>query len=378
MQFSIFGVPFGCTKDMFTWEKIRSTCFINWAILWRSSLVCTLPAIVFVSLFPFSLLHKENRDDVSFFELFLYLALYLVSRFMYYPVLYKVSFQTFDRTFIKAPNNLKFFGAYFWKPLLLSAILSFLLICCLICICVGVWFVLPKNQIASHALMLIVAMPSAFIFVLIVFDHLFIHGGTYGVVFNPANAVAKTLDTQKPNLWERIKLSFPYFFTSWGVGYVVGNCVCLAQLILFAAFLGSIVGIGSIEIDNSWLLGAMLVLWLSIPMVVNYRIAYDVLYKFPYRGVDRLYTTNVAAPKPWSLIFVSTYTLAFATKIALTFSISIITQLLKDDFVLIDGVVYFVAYCVSAIIVDISLIAFGAWGFVPVRKQPCALPGKQE
>ena len=31
MQFSIFGVPFKCTKDMFTWEKVRTTIFINWA-----------------------------------------------------------------------------------------------------------------------------------------------------------------------------------------------------------------------------------------------------------------------------------------------------------------------------------------------------------
>lgn len=53
MQFSIFGVPFRCTKDMFSWEKVKWTFCVGWAQWWRQFLVgylLTIPfAIVAVS-----------------------------------------------------------------------------------------------------------------------------------------------------------------------------------------------------------------------------------------------------------------------------------------------------------------------------------------
>ena len=219
MQLSIFGVPFKCTKDMFTWEKVRSTCFISWAITWRYLLVSMLPGIVFNPILGL----LEHQLGVAYFSVFF--AYMVISILIYcyskYTVLYQISFRTFARKFIKEPDNLKFFSAYFWRPVLLSVALAFLLVICLILLGAGLWFVLPKHQIGSQALMLLFAMPSALVFVLIAFDHAFIHGGTYGVAFQPANDVVETLVTKKPSVLERIKLSFSYFFTSAGAGLLI-------------------------------------------------------------------------------------------------------------------------------------------------------------
>ena len=40
MQFSIFGVPFKCTKDMFTWEKAKWSFFTYWTMGWRVFVLC--------------------------------------------------------------------------------------------------------------------------------------------------------------------------------------------------------------------------------------------------------------------------------------------------------------------------------------------------
>ena len=372
MQLSIFGVPFKCTKDMFTWEKIRTTIFIDWAILWRYYIVSILLGIVF---YPILGLLEKDLGVNYFSALFVYLV---ISCLMYYyskySVLYQVAFRTFARKFIKEPDSRKFFSGYFWKPVLISMVFALLLVFGLVVVGAGLWFVLPKNQIGSQALMLIFAIPSTLICVLLTFDHMFIHGGTYGVVFDPVNAVAETLVTKKPSVWERIKLSFTYFFTSFGAGLLVNYYVLVGVVIFFAICFAAISSI-DLQTQNISQMGSSYVLiGLSIPIaaiyLVNYYITYDALYLFPYRSVDRLYAPNASAPRRWSLKFLSTCVLAFAIKVSLTFALTLFIQFLLDGFVLIDVLVYWVAYIIAAIVVEIGFLAFGAWGFVPVAKQP--------
>lgn len=372
MQFSIFGVPFKCTKDMFTWGKIRTTIFINWAQWWRYSLVSMLPGIVF---YPILNLLEKGLGVAYFSIAFVYMVIsILIYFYCKYTVLYQVSFQTFARRFIKEPNNLKFFSGYFWRPVLVSIVFAFLLTIGLIIIGVGLWYVLPKNQIGSQALMLIFAIPSSLATVLLTFDHVFIHGGTYGILVEPVNATVETLVTKKPSVLERIKLSFPYFFTSLGVGLLVNYYVFLGVVIFFAICFAAISGIALHAPSISQLGRGVVLFGLSVPIaaycLVNYYITYDAVYKFPYRSVERLYAPNTPAPKRCSLKFLSTYILGFATKVALTFGVTILIQTVLDDFVLIDGLVYWGAYVAAMIVIEISFIAFGVWGFVPIAKEP--------
>lgn len=369
MQFSIFGVLFKCTKEMFTWEKIRSTCFINWAINWRVFLVSyLLTPIVSTALES----HEKDLGVVYFSLLGLHLFLsFLIYYYCKYVVLYKIPFRTFERNFIHTPNNLKFYSWYFWKPQFLSMVLASLMLISLFLIGGTLWYLLPKSQTGSQLLMLVFAAPCAFVCICLITDHVFIHGGTYEIVFESVNALTKTVVTKKPSVLERIKLSFPYLFTSFGAGLLVSLYIFVVIVFFLAICFTPIYLIESETLTNSQMTNWFIFFGYSIPVttyfLVNYYIEYDTLYKFPYRSTDRLYSPKTVAPKLWSIKFLSTFILVLASKILLTLGFLTLIFVMFDNYEFVD--LFGVSYFIASIFVSVSFISFGAWGFVPVRKE---------
>lgn len=156
MQFSILGVTFKCTKDMFTWEKTKWSFFTYWTIAWRvlalglfaivlACLILILPDIVgFLPEVPLG----ELGDDDSFFLIptlkslllfgfwkehnlitgivllvLLFITLILGEFYIYYYGIFKKNYTSFNRNYqIPTIPTLKSWN--FWKRYIFVTILS--------------------------------------------------------------------------------------------------------------------------------------------------------------------------------------------------------------------------------------------------------------
>jgi hypothetical protein len=147
MQFSILGVPFKCTKDMFTWEKIRSTCFISWAITWRFWLLFGLTSSPIV----YALYYFIENNSLTKVHIMLALLCLIPFLFAYYYlkhfVLYQLSFRTMKRIFITEPTKPKWMSWHFWKPQLVALAVSFVALTTLLVILGVITYVLYSKKL---------------------------------------------------------------------------------------------------------------------------------------------------------------------------------------------------------------------------------------
>jgi hypothetical protein len=197
MEFSIFGVRFGCAKNMFSWEKIKWSFFVYWAQLWRSSALVAVAFLVgFVLLLTPAFLNSNalSQFNNSEFDVkismhvayslhywyqqlltlgiavlcFWFFGLILAGLYVQYYVTFKKNYRSFSRQFNK-PEVKSFWCWGFWKPFILTLALGLLFGW-------GSSFVLGLLGVHQSIVSLIGFIVGAAPF------HIFIHGGTWGFV----------------------------------------------------------------------------------------------------------------------------------------------------------------------------------------------------
>lgn len=200
MQFSIFGVPFKCAKDMFTWEKIKWSIYVYWAQLWRGGflsigVLALVVAVLFLPAFTNSAIsqvfngsnfeqkarvyllysmHVWVKDSlISGIGLLVcwVVGLILAASFIQYYATFRKNYKSFDRHFFK-PQVEKFWSWGFWKPFILITLLGLL-----IGLIVGALF--GAMDIPQGVVTLINLIVGVVLF------HVFLHGGSWGFILTP-------------------------------------------------------------------------------------------------------------------------------------------------------------------------------------------------
>lgn len=151
VEYSLFGVPFKCTQDMFTKEKLRQTLCVYWADMWRQlvllSLLLTPVFLISIFLIPIFVF-------IPIIVMVLYLA--TAAAIIYYTR-YKKQYPSFEKSAITLEKTPEFKDWDFWKRYLLNAALGIL-----------------TSWIFGPWILVLVADFFA--------KHIFLHGGTWGFV----------------------------------------------------------------------------------------------------------------------------------------------------------------------------------------------------
>ncbi|QOL20129.1 hypothetical protein [Candidatus Bodocaedibacter vickermanii] len=196
MQFSILGVPFKCTKDMFTWEKAKWSLFVYWAQLWRGGilgvvgvLIVCLPALlnfkalskffsatleeavwVFILLMIDSMGYWYQQNLALVIVLFCLWCVGLILGMIYfqYYTLFKKNYQTFSRQLNKFEiRSLWSWG--FWKPFIFITVFGLLTGG----VVRALFWVMDIQQGDVALISLVIGL---------VLFHIFLHGGSWGFV----------------------------------------------------------------------------------------------------------------------------------------------------------------------------------------------------
>lgn len=191
MQFSIFGVPFRCTKDMFTWEKVKWTFCVGWAQWWRTTLVgylltISLGIVVGAVSVVFGALKMPFSFD-SEWSLILLGALYipalLIMLSIDFYVLFKKKYKSFDRHFFNPPQQLQFFSWLFWKPFLVMAFLVLIGLCVMGLVSIlRIVFLGSVFGVVLEVFSSLWSIISLFVYLALMSGHITLHGGTWGFV----------------------------------------------------------------------------------------------------------------------------------------------------------------------------------------------------
>lgn len=199
MQYSILGVPFKCTKDMFTWEKAKWTFFTYLTVGWRglALVLATITTAVATLLFPAVLGVIPDvplGDDAEFpailiikfllsFRFFLdhyfitgiilmmgfVVFLVLGALYFYYYGVFKKDYKSYDRNY-DIPTIPSFTSwSIWWKPYIFIVIIALLLG---VVVRAALDFV-ESGEILAHAVNTTVGL---------VLFHIALHGGTWGFV----------------------------------------------------------------------------------------------------------------------------------------------------------------------------------------------------
>lgn len=370
MQFSLFGVPFKCSRDMFTWEKIRSACFISWSISWRFMI---LLGVIATAAYPFA--NYMQKDDFGMVH-FIILAIFFVILFWSYyyvkhSVLFEISYRTINRRYINEHSKPEFVSWRFWKPQLVVMLIYFLILSVLLVICGLIARELIIKNLWLEVLLFVVGCLSSIGFAMITLNHIIINGGTFGFIIDVVNDEIKYVLERKPSFVERFKLSFILWFTAYGAILAVSSYFHTALNVpyYFEPYVIKVLTYtsGSMWIATAYL--ALMILMVLVPTIVLALYAYyDALYMFPYKLVGRMYTNLNKAPKLWSFRFLGTYLLSGLVSLGLAWVLSMLVFAIFDDYEVVDLVVYVVSFFIASAGISNLFISIGAWGFVPVRK----------
>lgn len=203
MQFSILGVPFRCTKDMFTWTKIKESICVYWALAWRGALMGVAAVFLFLGilLIP-SFWSSEALSSFSTAEFDVKLSMYLVYCLQYwyqqmfvlgiivlallcvslilgvcyvqYYGIFKKNYRSFERQYNK-PQVQSFLSSGYWKPLIFTVVFG--------------WAIGFSSEKALEILGLEETLRAIFnIIVGAGLFHIFFQGGTWGFVTAPKNS----------------------------------------------------------------------------------------------------------------------------------------------------------------------------------------------
>lgn len=198
MQFSIFGVPFKCTKDMFTWEKVKWSIFVYWAQLWRGGLFSVVALLLWVGTFflpgminsnELEVLYQGAESSIKFLipivyasqywyqQMFVtgimllclwFIGLILGAIYIQYYSMFKKNYLSFSRQFNK-PEVLSLWSWGFWKPFILITLFSLL-------------FGFVEGFVLGLADAQNVVIGLIGLIIGLVLFHIFLHGGTWGFV----------------------------------------------------------------------------------------------------------------------------------------------------------------------------------------------------
>lgn len=178
MQFSIFGVPFKCTVDMFTRQKFKWTFFILISFLFSvflASLVITGGGYLF------DLLKSSLRGTVTVGGLAKEVAVMILTAaaaiYLLHDNTYNQKFQSFDRKYETLSGAPKLFSWAFAKVYLITWVIG-ATIGAVVGFIVG--FLGGILQIDDTGIY--VAIISAGILIQFMSAHIFLHGGTWGFV----------------------------------------------------------------------------------------------------------------------------------------------------------------------------------------------------
>ncbi|MDP3641041.1 MAG: hypothetical protein Q8R43_01225 [Alphaproteobacteria bacterium] len=170
MHFSIFGVPFKCTKDMFDQDKLVWSACALWTALWRY--LAVLGCFLLVGFVGFGgvvgLSHLACNSGVVFMGLVglvmisLFVGNLLIFAAIQYYALFRKQYQSFGRSNPEYVVSVKLISWEFGRPYLIN---------------IGIMFV--ANIVA--ALLFSEAGGVLFLFALFLF-HVTLHGGTWGFV----------------------------------------------------------------------------------------------------------------------------------------------------------------------------------------------------
>lgn len=198
MQFSIFGVPFKCAKDMFTWEKVKWSIFVYWAQSWRGALLVIGALTLLMGIFflpgminsnELAVLYENAERSVQFLVPIIYASQYWVQHllvlgivllclwfvgvilgaiYIKYYGFFKKNYRSFSRQFNK-PMVISFWSGGFWKPAIFTMVFGLLVGCV-----IGALFRFLDVQQGGVALISLI--------IGLVLFHIFLHGGTWGFV----------------------------------------------------------------------------------------------------------------------------------------------------------------------------------------------------
>lgn len=371
MQFSIFGALFKGMRDTFTWEKIRCTFFVHWAVTWRTLLVGFILARAFVLIYK---LLEQKEGFVYFSTVFMHIVLLmLVYYYSKFAVLYNVPFKSFARKFTNQPEKIKFFSWYFWKPSLLSTLFTCVVLIALFATNVRLGGVLMREYAGPKLGLLISLLSAGVVQAQLWFDLLFIYLGSYGFVIAPTEEKYKTSEKSSlPPLRKRIKSSLLFFILSSVLSFFIYAC-----MVIILKFLGLVCDVLFFNMNLEDSLTHKMLKGLStivLCCLIAIYVSYDALYKIPYASTERVYKPGDSASKRWSLDFLGMSFLQFLIKLLLAYILGRAAEHYFDGYVLNDAVVYACAYIASAAIIEVAFLAFGTWGFVPVAR---SAPEKQ-
>lgn len=189
MQFSIFSVPFKCTKEMFNRDKlVRSACIV-WAMVWRYAVIEAALNLVFLYI------HKLffSGGDVSWTvanmpyilyinQLILMILSGFVANYLVYYALFRKQYQSFDRVFINQQATPAFFSLVFWKTnFLVVGLISLLIWMPSFLINWGLFLLYQNSSLEEMPVFLYTWMPTIKLLFSMLLLHMTIHGGSWGV-----------------------------------------------------------------------------------------------------------------------------------------------------------------------------------------------------
>lgn len=191
MQFSILGVPFKCTKDMFTWEKVKWTLCVFLAHWWRQFLVGYLLILSFaivaggISVVFDALKMPLALDEGQALILMgaLYVPVLLILLRIDFYVLFKKKYKSFDRHFFNPPQQLRFFSGLYWKPFLAMTLLVLMCLCIVGLVSIlRVVFLGGMFGVVLDILSSLLSLVVFFVYLVLISGHVTLHGGAWGFV----------------------------------------------------------------------------------------------------------------------------------------------------------------------------------------------------
>lgn len=185
MQFSIFGVPFKLSKEMFGREQLKHSLCAYWALAWRGLVFGLVWGSVLGSLFIFNVELRELFLEAVLHQTFpsiefwlsvdgfvlvlLLIGLFLGMSYIQYYGLFKKNYKTFQKDYSDPSiSKTSFLSKNFWRPWLLTAI-----------------FGVVVGQIVK--LVVEVVLPELYViafsfFIGFLLFHFYLHGDTWGFV----------------------------------------------------------------------------------------------------------------------------------------------------------------------------------------------------